>query len=352
MVTGLAVGYAAGVGPPETPEPARAEIPDHPAAVAGFLPALPTLLPANEASGIVASRKDPGLYFWLRDGGPGKPGRPRDALWGLRIGTDRGPEAVRGDELFPTFPVSGASNVDWEALTVDDAGDLWIGELGANDCQRRQRLYRVPEPDPATEGMLPVQASYAVRFPDNPRSGCRTYNSEAMFWLDGHLYLFAKTDRSPVYRVDLPASGDQATVTRIGQLGHGIDNISASSISDDRTRLMVLDHKRMWVYEVDPARRGDDLVLDAISRTPRWQADFGADGGASVEGGTFARGSHALAFVAEDRRIYVTGPEGYGDTPPTQCPTPSPTADPTLSPTPDFTVDPPPATAQPTTSST
>lgn len=375
MVTGLAVGYAAGVGPPQTPEPVRTEIPPPPS-VAGLLPPLPTLLPANEASGIVASRKDPGLYFWLRDGGPAKPGRPRDALWGLRIGTGQVPEAVRGDELFPAFPVSGASNVDWEALTIDDAGDLWIGELGANDCKRRQRLYRVPEPDPATEGTLAVRASYAVRFPDNPKSGCRTYNSEAMFWIDGHLYLFAKTDRSPVYRVDLPESGDQATLTRIGQLGRGIDNISAASVSDDRTRLMVLDHERTWVYEVDPARRGDDLVQDAIGRAPRWQAGFGA--GASVEGGTFARGSHDLAFVAEDRRLYVTGPAGYGDdTPTAPCPTPSattsptasptadptasPTADPSLptadpsatpSPTPDFTVDPLPATPQPTTSST
>jgi hypothetical protein len=372
-LAGLAAGYALGAGPPRTPEPAGKTLPDIPRALAGFLPPLSVLLPANEASGIVASRRNPGVYFWLRDGGPDKPGRPRTALWGLRIDESGQPGAVHGDALFPAFPVTGASNVDWEALTIDDAGDLWIGQLGANDCRSRQGLHRVAEPDPATESTLPVLATYDLRFPDNPKSGCRTYNSEAMFWIDGHLYLFAKTDRSPVYRVDLP-EGDagEATLTRIGQLGRGIDNISASSVSDDRTRLMVLDHKRMWVYEVDPARRGDDLVRDAIGRAPKWQATFEGEGGATVEGGTFARGSHRLAFVAEDRRIYVTDPQGYGDVPSPVCPTPDPgasvtpdpsatptpdpggTADPGTSPTPspDFTVDPIPATAQPTTSST
>ena len=357
-LVGLAAGYALGAGPPRTPEPVAKALPDIPRALAGLLPPLPVLLPANEASGIVASRRNPGVYYWLRDGGPDKPGRPRTALWGMRIDESGQPGAVLGDALFPAFPVTGASNVDWEALTIDDAGDLWIGQLGANDCRSRQRVHRLAEPDPATESTLPVLATYDLRFPDNPKSGCRTYNSEAMFWIDGHLYLFAKTERSPVYRVDLPEGlSGEATLTRVGQLGRGIDNISASSVSDDRTRLMVLDHKGMWVYEVDPARRGDDLVRDAISRAPKWQATFGGEG-ASVEGGTFARGSHRLAFVAEDRRIYVADPQRYGDVPSPVCPTPdptptpdpsatpdpgaTPTADPgvTPTPTPDFTVDP------------
>jgi hypothetical protein len=336
-LTGLAVGYAIGVGPPATPRPTTAEIP---AALAGFLPPLDVLLPATEASGIVASRRHPGVYYWLRDSGPDKPERPRTALWGMRLDEAGRPTPVRGDALFPSYPVTGASNDDWEALTIDDGGDLWIGQLGANDCRRRQRVHRIAEPDPATEGSLPVLSTYDVRFPDNPKSGCRTYNSEAMFWIDGHLYVFAKTDRSPVYRVDFPEAGRQATLTRIGQLGYGIDNISASSVSADRTRLMVLDHERLWVYEVDPARRGDDLVRDTVGRAPAWDARFAGDGGATVEGGTFARASHRLAFVAEDRRIYVTDPAAYGDTPPAVCPSPTATPEPGATPDPTATPEP------------
>ncbi|GAA4684743.1 hypothetical protein [Phytohabitans rumicis] len=327
----------------ETPVPiaAQSPAPDTPTAP-DLLPALATELPANEASGVIASRRHPGVYYWLRDGGPVKPGQPRSALWGLRLDRAGEPRTVRGEEVFPSYEVVGVGNRDWEALAIDDTNNLWIGELGANDCRSRQRLLRVVEPDPTTATSVEVAAEYALRFPDNPRDGCRTYNSEAMFWLDGHLYVFAKTEGSPVYRVDL--GEDTATLVRIGQLGRGVDNISASSVSDDRTRLMVLDHERLWVYEAgDPSLRGDAYVRDVIARAPRWQGRFDGPGTAAVEGGTFARDSYDLTFVGEDRRIYYSDPTGYGSVQP--CPEPSETGAPSETPSPT-------PTPQPTISST
>jgi hypothetical protein len=355
LVAGTALGYALGAAQPPASEPAaRAAGLAAAAAASGRLEPLGVLLPANEASAIVASRQRPGLYFWLRDGGSSKPGRPRDALWGMRLDAEGRPVPVRGEELFPAYPVEGGRNDDWEALAVDDAGAVWIGQLGANDCTRRQKLLRLPEPDPAGRGALPVLASYDLRFPDNAKKGCRTFNSEAMFWLDGHMYLFAKTGGSPVYRVDLPEGpSGVATVTRIGQVGQGVDNISASSLSDDRTRLMLLDHERLWIFEADPARTGDDLVRDAFGNRFRWQARFVADGGASVEGGTWARGSHRLAFVAEDRHIYLAQPAMYGDTTlPTTPPLPSLPPIPSLPPLPTFCPTPPPQDETPAPSPT
>jgi hypothetical protein len=84
---------------------------------------------------------------------------------------------------------------------------------------------------------------------------------------------------------------------------------------------MLLDHERMWIFRTDPARRGDDLVRTAFAGKVAWQARFHADGGASVEGGTFAWGSHTLAFVAEDRHIYVADRRSYGDGPVGPAPT-------------------------------
>lgn len=314
--------------------------------VPDLLPALGTELPADEASAVVASRRHPGVFYWLRDGGSSYPGRPRSALWGMRLDRAGQPRSVRGDEVFPAYEVAGASNRDWEELAVDDAGNVWIGELGANNCTSAQRLHRAAEPDPQVDTAVAVTASYTLRFPDNPTPGCRTYNSEAMFWLDGHLYVFAKTDRSPVYRVDLPdAAGGEARLVRLGQLGRGVHNISASSVSDDRTRLMVLDHENMWVYESgDPTLRGDAYVIDVISRAARWRARFDGPGTAAVEGGTFARDSYDLVFVAEDRRIYYAEPFAYGSLP--ACPTPPP-ADPSPTPTPT-PQDPTPTPAEPT----
>ncbi|GIF78054.1 hypothetical protein [Asanoa siamensis] len=306
-------------------DPAKAAVPEEAPIVPGRMPPLGVKLPASEASGLIASRTYPGMYYWLRDGGSSKPGKPRDALWGMRLSAGGMPEPVRGNELFPSYAVTGAKNQDWEALTTDSAGALWIGQLGANNCKDQQRLLRVAEPDPSGTGPLEVVASYTLRFPDNSKPGCRTYNSEALLWLDGHFYVFAKTSGTPVYRVDLPSgTSGEARVTRIGRFGRDVDNISSASISDDRTRLMVQDHERLWVFTTDPTRTGDAFMTDAVSRKATGTARFEAPGGASVEGGTFVRGSHDIAFVAEDMNLYYARPQTYGEAPWTPAPpTPS-----------------------------
>lgn len=301
--------------------------------VPGRLPPLGVMLPASEASGLAASHHYPGVFYWLRDGGPSKPDTPRDAIWAMRIGAGGVPEPVRDGQLFPSYAVAGATNHDWEALTVDDAGALWIGELGANDCKAQQRLLQVAEPEPGGFGAVEVVADYDLRFPDNPKPGCRTYNSEALLWLDGHLYVFAKTRGTPVYRVDLPPGArGTATLTRIGEFGAGVDNISAASVSDDRSRLMVLDHERLRVFTTDPTAVGDDFLAGAAESEPTGTARFEAPGGASVEGGTFVPGGHDIAFVAEDRHLYYARPASYGEPAPSPSAVPSGTT-PTPTPT-------------------
>ncbi len=210
---------------------------------------------------------NPGMYYWLRDGGSSKPGQAarRDLGHAALVGRDAGGGARR--RAVPAYAVEGAKNEDWEDLTVDDAGALWIGQLGANNCKDQQRLLRVAEPDPGGSG--PLERGRLVRpaLPGQHEArAADTYNSEAMLWLDGHFYVFAKTSGTPVYRVDLPSgTSGQAKLTRIGKIGHDVDNISAASISDDRTRMMVQDHERLWVFTTDPPKTGDDFISNATS---------------------------------------------------------------------------------------
>ncbi|GAA1848549.1 hypothetical protein [Asanoa iriomotensis] len=337
------------VGAGATTEPTGkvAAAPEEAPIVPGKMPVLGVKLPASEASGLIASRAYPGMYYWLRDGGSSKPGKPRDAIWGMRLSAGGMPVPVHGSTLFTSYPVVGAKNQDWEDLTIDGAGALWIGQLGANNCKDQQRLLRLAEPDPAGAGPLEVVASYEVRFTDNTKPGCKTYNSEAMLWLDGHFYVFAKTSGTPVYRVDLPSgTSGAARLTRIGRFGGGVDNISSASISDDRTRMMVQDHERLWVFTTDPNRTGDDFMTDAVSRAATGTARFEAPGGASVEGGTFVRDSHDIAFVAEDENIYYARPQTYGEPPWTPAP-PQPTFPPTPT-SPPVPTQPPAPTTPPT----
>jgi hypothetical protein len=50
--------------------------------------------------------------------------------------------------LLRTLKFSNATNIDWEDITRDDKGNLWLGDVGNNDSDRDNLvLYRVGNPD-------------------------------------------------------------------------------------------------------------------------------------------------------------------------------------------------------------
>lgn len=280
--------------------------------------AIGQLQPAAEGSGLVASRQYPGVFWWIRDGGDATTDKPREAVWAVKFDAAGNVVNVRGTDKFPFNMVTGSTNNNWEDIGMDDQNNLWIGDIGANVCTRlNQKLLKIKEPNPATTETVAITASYSFEFPD-PISGCNTWNSEAMFWLDGKMYIFAKTDNSPVYRIDLPAgTSGRATLVRLGTLTGGVDAISVSSISDDRKRLMVAGYGNMKVFTTtNTSLTGDALVKDLISRKPTYIAKLttGVDGlVAATEGGSFVRNSHDVAFVSENKFVYYAKPNEYGD---------------------------------------
>src|SRR5262245_50818086 len=86
-----------------------------------------------ELSGLVASRRRPGVLWAIEDSGN------TASLVGLRAdGTFLG-----------RFPVTGAQNVDWEDVAIA-GGDVYAADIGDNmEARDSIVVYRVPEPDPA-----------------------------------------------------------------------------------------------------------------------------------------------------------------------------------------------------------
>ncbi|GHJ48723.1 hypothetical protein Cs7R123_60650 [Catellatospora sp. TT07R-123] len=299
-------------GPIPLPEPGRGVSPFATVAVGRQVAVGDVDLPASEASGLAASRRFPGVFYWLRDGGGATAQRPRAALWAIKVDADGNSHPVRRGENFPFAGVFDAANGDWEDIVLDDDDNLWIGDIGANDCKTQQHLFKTLEPDPDTDDPFVVVAKYPLAFPD-PAPGCRTRNAEAMLWLDGELYIFAKALHSPLYRVELPAGrGDDAQLEPLGQFAAAANRISVSTLSDDRTRLTLAGHALYWVFTTDPALQGDDLLRDAMTRQPVYVGRFPQPNGrsAAVEGGSYLPGSHDVLFVAEDKRIFLLPDSG------------------------------------------
>jgi hypothetical protein len=310
-VTVLLVALVAGcanAGAPTTPTtPSSTGAPD------GGVQVRRRAFAAGGGSGIVASRRYPGVLWAIRDrGGQDRPGRPGNALYAFRVVDGRVGE-LAGGAGFKAVPLPVPAR-DWEDIGRDRQGNLWIADVGDNECDRTDTaLLEVREPDPAAAGPARLLATYRYRFPDPP-PGCAGRNTEAMFLVDDVPYLIDKAERSTLYR--FPRLDPKATVTleRVGVLAGGVANLSGADLSTDRRRLAVASHTMLYVYAAgDPSLDGQELVADLISRPPAWTVRLAGQGPGptNVEGVAFAYGGHDLNLLAENRDVFFVPAGAY-----------------------------------------
>lgn len=225
-----------------------------------------------ECSALWASPTQPGLFWTLSDSGA----KPRIS-------------ALRADGTFasgPTGPwrsvdLKGATNVDWEAITGDASGRMIVCDVGNNISLRKElALYLFQEPPlGATEVTEFRKVTFAwpdqKSFPD-PELG---HDCEAAFMVRGKLYLLTKHRRdtlTDLWRVDIPAVGDQAGLVKLARLdAKGM--VTDAAVSPDGKRLAILTYTFVWVFDLPesgeaffsgPARSAP-LSLPALS----WQVE-------------------------------------------------------------------------------
>ncbi len=268
---------------------------------------------AGGGSGIVASSRYPGVLWAIRDrGGQSRPGKPQNALYAYKVTGGRVGE-LAGGAAFKPVPLPVPAH-DWEDIGRDRQGNLWIADIGNNECDRTDTaLLKVGEPDPVAPGPARLLATYRYRFPDPP-PGCAGRNAEAMFLVDDVPYLIDKARPSTLYR--FPELDPDATVTleKVGVLAGQVANLSGADLSTDRSRLAVDTHTALHVYRAsDPSLAGPALVADLISRPPAWTVQLAGPGPGptNVEGVAFTYDSHDLNLLAENRDVFYVPAAAY-----------------------------------------
>jgi hypothetical protein len=299
-----------GSGPPTTPT-------TPPTTAAGSaedgVQVLPRAFEAGGGSGIVASKRYPGVLWAIRDrGGQDRPGKPQNALYAYKVVEGRVEEVVPG-ATFKAVPMPVPAR-DWEDIGRDDQGNLWIADIGNNECDRDDTaLLKVREPDLGAAGQAELLATYRYRFPDPP-AGCAGRNAEAMFLVNDVPYLIDKAERSTVYRFPKLDPEAEVTLEKVGTLAGEVANLSGADLSTDQRRLAVDTHTALFVYQAaDPSLRGKDLVADLISRPPAWTVRLSGAGGGptNVEGVAFGYGNHDLNLLAENRDVFFVPAAAY-----------------------------------------
>jgi hypothetical protein len=210
----------------------------------------------DESSGLVASRRHRDILYTHNDSG----GAP--VIFAIR------PTGA----LVKQFRVP-AKHTDWEDISIDDAGRLYIANTGNNNVHRDAvEVHRLAEPDlgdraltrkskakkkdtRAAESRLRVEHTWRLRFPGEP------FNCESLVVLDKFGYLISKAerdgDRAAMYRFPLDDNATEVTLEKVTDLPiHR--RATGASLSPDAQRLAIVTDGELCLFDIagDPANAG------------------------------------------------------------------------------------------------
>ncbi len=126
----------------------------------------------TEVSGLYHASAD--SLWWHNDGGHGAE---------LFLSDSRGNLLWKG-------ALPGAINRDWEDLTADDKGNIYIGDFGNNLNRRRDLAIYIYNPASGALDSILFRYPDQQAFPPEPRY--QNFDMEAFFWFQDSLHLFSK----------------------------------------------------------------------------------------------------------------------------------------------------------------
>lgn len=155
--------------------------------------------------------------------------------------------------------VENADNTDWEDITADPQGNIYIGDFGNNDNNRQDlSIVKVDLKDTAQKTTKAIQTTkfhYEGQTEFPPKKSNWLYDCEAFVEMDGNFYLFTK-NRSKgfdgtflVFRVPNKEGDFEAKL--IGKLklsGKYSDAaITSAAINSTKDKIVLLTHKNIHV---------------------------------------------------------------------------------------------------------
>jgi len=269
--------------------------------------------PITEMSGIVASRRYPGIFWVHNDSGD----LPR--IFAIRAdgsivhpGSRYLSQAPTGHArpvpIFPGVAIEPAANRDWEDIATDGK-NLYIADVGNNGNARRDlAVYVVPEPNPESATTARVATRIPIAYPDQaefPPRAAKPFDCEALFWRRGKLYFVTKhrtatggADVSAsLYRLDTRHLDVPNLLTKVDTAKDLGGWVTAADVSPDGRYLAVLTQapsQAIWVFDANA--KGDRMLSAPIKR-------FEFRGGVQCEAIAFD-GNDRLIFTNEQRSIF------------------------------------------------
>jgi len=185
-------------------------------------------------------------------------------FWGINDGGNSAQlHQIQSDgQVSKSITITNAKNLDWEDMTQDDFGHFFIGDFGDNDNVRKWlTIYKIENPidikGTETEAEI-IKFTFPKQLNFPPKASEKNFDLEAFVFYKKHLYLFSKNRTQPfdgdtnLYKIGDHADNYQAdfisnfnTCTTHEKLCW----ITSAALSPDRTKLVLLDSERLWLFE-------------------------------------------------------------------------------------------------------
>jgi len=164
-------------------------------------------------------------------------------------------------KLDKTITITNVTNVDWEDITKDKNDNIYIGDFGNNDNERRDLcIYKVNKKE-LNKDLAVAEYKVSFSYPEQtefpPKKKELFYDVEGFFEHENYFYLFTK-NRSKnfdgtafIYKIP-NASGTQKAI-KIGEF-KTCDNynhcvLTSATISPDGKKVVLLSHDKIVLFK-------------------------------------------------------------------------------------------------------
>lgn len=158
-----------------------------------------------------------------------------------------------------TIELSDTKNNDWEDLTQDDEGRVYVGDFGNNYNRREScQIYILPKDFLEEDDVEPKKISFTyddqTAFP--PEKDELNFDCEAFFWKDDSLYIFTKCRTEPFSGITniyvVPDKAGNYVARKIGTIqlcssDWRFCSVTAADYSEKYNVVVLLTYSRLYI---------------------------------------------------------------------------------------------------------
>lgn len=146
-------------------------------------------------------------------------------------------------KIMKDLTITNAENIDWEDLTSDSSGNIYIGDFGNNNKKRTAfTIYKVTNIEQQNESVKAEKIQFTLP------EGMDSEDFESFFEYQGWFYLFSKNHKKTrLIKLPNTVGVHKATLISEFNLEGKHTRVTSADISEDGTTVVLLNHDKVWL---------------------------------------------------------------------------------------------------------